>query len=150
MNKSILLIVLIFLDLITKYYFSTNLLLNETIKLNNYVELIYIQNFGISFGLFSEILPTWFINMIGLIIVIFLFYLISLSNSKLERIAFFIIIIGAVSNILDRIINGYVVDFIVIHYKSFYWPAFNFADMYITLGIIMLIITFFKKTKNEL
>ena len=150
MNKSILLIVLIFLDLITKYYFSTNLLLNETIKLNNYVELIYIQNFGISFGLFSEILPTWFINVIGLIIVIFLFYLISLSNSKLERIAFFIIIIGAVSNILDRIINGYVVDFIVIHYKSFYWPAFNFADMYITLGIIMLIITFFKKTKNEL
>ena len=71
------------------------------------------------------------------------------SFKRLEKLAYFIIIIGAMSNILDRIINTYVVDFISLHYDNFYWPAFNFADIYITIGIIMLIISFFIKSKKQ-
>ena len=56
-------------------------------------------------------------------------------------------IIGALSNIIDRLINSYVVDFILLHYENFYWPAFNLADIYITIGIIMLVMSFFIKSK---
>ena len=70
------------------------------------------------------------------------------SNKILEKLAYFVIIIGALSNITDRAINSYVVDFISIHYKNYYWPAFNLADIYITIGIIMLIMSFFIKSKE--
>ena len=67
------------------------------------------------------------------------------SNDKFEKIGLFIIIGGALSNILDRLIHGYVIDFISIHYNKFYWPAFNLADIYITIGILMIIFNIFKK-----
>ena len=71
------------------------------------------------------------------------------SEKTSEKTAYFIIIIGAIANILDRIINSFVVDFISIHYKGFYWPAFNLADIYITIGIIMLITSFFKVSEEN-
>ena len=55
----------------------------------------------------------------------------------------------AISNILDRAINGYVVDFILIHYENYFWPAFNLADIYITIGIIVLIMTFFIRSEED-
>ena len=54
-------------------------------------------------------------------------------------------LLKTVSNILDRLIHGYVIDFISIHYNKFYWPAFNLADIYITIGILMIIFNIFKK-----
>ncbi len=53
----------------------------------------------------------------------------------------------ALANIVDRMINGYVIDFINFHLHEFYWPAFNFADIYITVGIIMIIVNMLKKLK---
>ena len=52
-------------------------------------------------------------------------------------------------NIIDRFLNTYVVDFISLHYNNYYWPAFNLADIYISIGIIMLLLTFFLNTKDE-
>ena len=60
------------------------------------------------------------------------------STDYLEEFGLLIILSGAISNIIDRIYNGYVVDFIYIHYKDFYWPAFNFADIYITIGFLII------------
>ena len=61
-----------------------------------------------------------------------------------------LIIIGAISNIGDRLINNYVLDFILFHYNQYYWPAFNFADIYISIGIIIIIIQSFKIFKTRL
>ena len=71
------------------------------------------------------------------------------SKDLIEQWGLFIIITGALANILDRIINGYVIDFIYLHLNKFYWPAFNFADIYITIGIIMIIISMLNKIKNN-
>ena len=120
----------------------------ESIELNNFLDLIYIQNFGVSFGLLSGYVPYYTLIIIGLLIILLIYYLMIISKKKLEQQAYFIIIIGALSNIIDRAINTYVVDFILIHYKGFYWPAFNLADIYITIGIIMLIISFFIESKE--
>ena len=128
---------------------KNNLNLNQIIELNKFLDLVYVQNFGVSFGLFSGIVSHWFLVIIGLLIVLLIYYLMISSKKKSEKLAYFIIIIGAISNILDRIINTYVVDFILIHYKNYYWPAFNLADIYITIGIIMLIISFFKISEEN-
>ena len=72
------------------------------------------------------------------------------SSDIIEEWGLLLIITGALANIIDRSINGYVIDFIYLHYDSFYWPAFNIADIYITIGIMMIILNViinFKKRK---
>ena len=88
--------------------------------------------------------------IIGLLITLFIIYLYFLSISILEKWSYLLIIAGAVSNIVDRIINGYVLDYLYFHYKDFYWPAFNFADIYITIGVFMIIIKIFKDMRNNI
>ena len=149
MRKVLIFIILIGFDLITKYFVKKNLNLNQSIKLNEFLDLVYVQNYGVSFGFLSNKLPYWFFVLVGLIIALIIFYLMIIATKKIEKYAYFIIILGAMGNILDRFINTYVVDFISLHYNNYYWPAFNLADIYITIGIIMLILTFFLNTKDE-
>ncbi len=149
MNKILILILFLFFDLFSKYIVKNKLELNQSIKLNNFIDIVYVQNYGVSFGMLSGIVSYWFLIFIGLLIVFLIIYLMFVSNKKSEKLAYFIIIIGAISNISDRAINTFVVDFISIHYNSHYWPAFNLADIYITIGIIMLIISFFKVTEEN-
>ena len=72
------------------------------------------------------------------------------SSNKFEKLGVLLVIAGAISNILDRIINNYVLDFIYLHYKDFYWPAFNFADIYISVGIVIIVIESCKIYKTRL
>ena len=146
MIKITVFIFLILLDLITKFLIQNFLSLNQSIKINEYLDLVYVQNFGVSFGLFSGYVSHWILIFIALIVVILVFYLFIKSDKQLEKLAYFLIIIGAFGNILDRLLNTYVVDFISFHYGSFYWPAFNLADIYITIGIIMLLTSFLNKS----
>ena len=149
MIKLFIFFFLIFFDLFSKFLVKNKLELNQSIELNNFFDLVYVQNYGVSFGILSGLISHWFLICIGLIVTLLVVYLMFISNKKSERLAYFIIIIGAISNILDRTINTYVVDFISIHYNELYWPAFNFADIYITIGIIMLIISFFKVSEEN-
>ena len=146
MIKTTVFIFLTLLDLLTKFLIQNNLSLNHSIKINKYLDLVYVQNYGVSFGLFSGYVSHWILIFIALIVVILIFYLFITSDKQLEKLAYFLIIIGAFGNILDRLLNTYVVDFISFHYGSFYWPAFNLADIYITIGIIMLLTSIFNKS----
>ncbi len=148
MNSFFILVFFVFCDLITKFIIKNNFLLNESIKINQFLDLIYVQNYGVSFGLFSGLVSYWILVIVGLLVTVLIYYMMIRSKKRLERLAYFIIIIGALSNILDRIINSYVVDFISLHYNNFYWPTFNLADIYITIGIIMLITSFFIKSEE--
>jgi len=102
------------------------------------MDITHLHNYGIAFGLFSGISPPWFIAFISAILIIIVFWMFRISN-PLEKWGFLFIITGAVSNLGDRIINDYVLDFIYMHYNNFYWPAFNFADIYITIGVLIII-----------
>ena len=61
------------------------------------------------------------------------------SENIIEKWALIMVIAGGISNIFDRMINGYVIDFVYLHYKNMYWPAFNFADIYISIGIAIFL-----------
>ena len=142
MKKYLFIILLIILDFVTKRIVFNYLNLNSFITITSILDLTHIHNYGILFGFFSGIIPPWLIVIIGSIITVIVVYLMTKASSVIEEWGLVLIIAGALSNIFDRAINNYVLDFIYLHYKDFYWPAFNFADIYITLGVLMILINF--------
>ena len=137
--KILIVFLLILADIFSKYYVFKLIDLNNFIELAYFLDLTHIHNFGISFGLFSGKVHPWIFILLGILITILIFLMMMKSEKTIERWGFTIIISGAISNIIDRSINGYVIDFIYIHYNEFYWPAFNFADIYITVGILLIL-----------
>ncbi len=149
MTKIFILILLVSFDIVTKNLVFNYIDLYDFIPILFFLELTHIHNFGVSFGFLSGIVSPWTLIFIGLLVVGFITYLMINSKDLLEKWGLFIIISGALSNIIDRIINGYVIDFIYLHISNFYWPAFNFADIYISIGILMVIINIINKFKNN-
>lgn len=70
------------------------------------------------------------------------------DKSKSESLGLALILGGALGNLLDRIAHGYVIDFILVYYKEWYWPAFNIADSAICIGVTLLIPSLFKKNDS--
>ena len=143
-----LIIFIFFLDRYSKTFILNNL--NENlVYINDFINFDLIWNTGIGFGFLSSS-STLIYNTISIIvgiIVIFLI-LISLKSDKFDKIAFSLIIGGALGNFYDRIFFKAVPDFIDIHYGNFHWFTFNIADIFITIGVICLIIKgFFIKDK---
>ncbi len=147
LKKIVIFSTLVSLDLFSKYLVFNYIDLYKFIKINTFFDITHIHNFGISFGLFSETIPAVFLIIIALLVVFFIIYLLLNAKDFLEYWGLFIIICGAIANIIDRFANGYVIDFIYIHINQYYWPAFNFADIYISVGIIMILLNMLKKLK---
>ncbi len=150
MIKFFIFFVLVAFDLLSKKIVFDSIDLHTFISLTFFLDLTHIHNFGISFGLFSGLISPWLLIILGLLVVGFIFYLMKSASDMFEEWSLLIIISGALSNIIDRIFNGYVIDFIYFHYKDFFWPAFNFADIYITIGIIMIVINILRKINNSI
>ena len=98
------------------------------------------MNEGVAFGLFAFD-DNFFYNLVtGFIIVIILILIFFIRKTKgIEKYSFLIILAGALGNVFDRFLYSAVPDFIDIHYQNFHWFIFNVADIFITLGVILLI-----------
>ena len=150
MKKYLFIILLIILDFVTKRIVFNYLNLNSFITITSILDLTHIHNYGILFGFFSGIIPPWLIVMIGSIITVIVIYLMTKASSVIEEWGLVLIIAGALSNIFDRAINNYVLDFIWLHYDEFYWPAFNLADIYITIGVLIILYQAIRNYKNKI
>lgn len=134
--------VLLFLDQFSKNYFIKNLkfFYGYQIKITSFLSIVYTWNYGISFGFFSEYRQ--YSNLAFLIlnisITLYFCFLVRKSTAKMEISSYLLIICGAVGNIIDRIYRGAVFDFIKFHYNEYYFPVFNFADSYISIGAFLL------------
>ena len=147
----LLLITVVFiLDRISKLEIIDKQINNNVIYVNDFINFELIWNTGIGFGLLSSSSSLIYNLITALIggIIIFLIYLL-VSLKFLDKILFSIIIGGALGNVYDRIVYYAVPDFIDIHYKNFHWFTFNIADIFITVGILLLILkdVFFKHEK---
>lgn len=129
-------------DQLTKYLALQYLAPDRIIKVFPFFNLVYVENRGTVFGMFKEIGSVFFIP-VGLIVTVFLIYL-CFKDPK-NQIVYSLIIAGALGNIIDRLIYGHVIDFIDLHAGGIHWPAFNIADMAITLGIVLFIYRSLKK-----
>ena len=132
------------LDLYTKtIVFSADF---SVLKICNILNIVKVENYGISFGLFasSTIFIKKLIVIFNIVVCLCLFYLLS-SKSNYRKpnvflVAISMIISGAIGNVYDRIKFGYVRDFIDCHIFDKHWPAFNVADSCICIGVGLWII----------
>ena len=138
------------IDLISKQiiYYSINL--NSFLAVTSFLDIAHIHNFGISFGFFSGTFSPWIFILVGIIVTGVILYMLMKSTNHMEKWGLTAIIAGALSNIADRTLNGYVIDFIYFHYKDFFWPAFNFADIYISLGICVIVLHLLKDLNKRI
>ena len=146
-NKAYFYILSIFIALIdqfTKYLITYNYNLFENKDLIIF-KLDFVKNYGAAFNIFygSRI----FLSIISIIFSIILIYLIFRNNttSYLELYSYSFILGGSVGNGIDRIINGFVIDFINLNYINF--PIFNIADISINIGFILITYSLFKKSR---
>ena len=111
-----------------------------SIFINDYLNLDLIWNTGISFGLLSQNANIYYhlISLVVFSVIIFLIYLV-IKATFIEKILYSLILGGAIGNLSDRLIFFAVPDFIDFHINNFHWFTFNIADIFITLGIILII-----------
>ena len=137
-------ILVILLDQFTKYQASQILVLHEPRAIITGFNLTLMHNTGAAFSFLSQAggWQRWFfIGLGGIIGFGILIWMLGLPQDKRWLAAALALILGgALGNMWDRIVQGYVVDFIEVYYRGWYWPAFNIADSAITIGAIMLVI----------
>jgi signal peptidase II len=147
-NKYYLITLLIIVvDHLTKWLVRAQLSVQGRIELiPGYLRLKYAENSGVAFGYFDTVHSAWkpyILAAMAVLAVIIIFLYSSRSSSKrvLLQTALAITTGGILGNFFDRIVRGYVVDFIEFHIRnSFYFPSFNVADSAITIGIALLLI----------
>ena len=140
-----------FLDRLSKIYVIQldNNNLGSDIFNSAYLNVILIWNKGIAFGLFSFD-ESHLYNILTLLISIIVIILIimSLKSQGFKRYSLLMIVGGALGNLHDRIFSNAVPDFIDFHIGNFHWFIFNVADIFITMGVFLLIMLEFKYNKN--
>ncbi len=136
--------VIIVLDLWTKQIATESLALYRPIEVTSWLNMTLAHNYGAAFSFLSDAggWQRWlFTGLASVVTVVLVVWLLRLpANEKLTAAALSLVIGGAVGNLIDRIMNGYVVDFIDVFYQGHHWPAFNLADSAITGGVILLLV----------
>ena len=145
----IVILILTIIDQIIKYLVVSNISIgSKKIIIDNFLKFIYIRNTGAAFGILSG-------NIIFLIFitVLLIFYIVNEMkkniNNNLSLLSFSLILSGALGNLIDRVVRGYVVDYISFTLFNREMSVFNLADTYITIGVILLIYIVIKEGKNE-
>lgn len=136
--------VIFFIDRFSKIVVINNYT-NSVHYVNDFINFDLIWNIGIGFGFFSTD-SSIFYNLISIIIglIIIALFLILLTANRFEKYIYSIIIGGALGNFYDRLVYNAVPDFIDLHYANFHWFTFNIADIFISVGVIFLILSGFK------
>lgn len=134
------------LDQGSKLYVDSRLALYDTRALiPGFFDLHYIRNTGAAFGFLSRAdahfrVPFFIgVSLVATAILLYLFHRFRRADRWLP-IAFSLVLGGALGNLIDRIRLGEVIDFFYVHYKSFHWPAFNVADVAISVGVFLLVL----------
>ncbi|WMY96707.1 MAG: signal peptidase II [Arsenophonus sp.] len=133
-----------FIDIFTKKIIFNNFELYSYIKLMPYLNITYVRNYGVAFSFLAH-QKTWefyFFVLIAIIICIILILIMYYQEikKKINNIAYSIIIGGALGNLYDRIVYGFVIDFIDFHINNLHWPIFNIADIAICIGAGLIIL----------
>lgn len=137
------------LDILTKQLVINLMIENQSIALiKNFFSITYAKNTGVAFSFLEGNVPL-IIIITSIIILLILKYIKETVQNKYEIICYGLIIGGAIGNLIDRIIYGYVIDFLDFNLFGYPFPIFNIADTAIVIGIFSLIIlSFIEKDKQ--
>tara|TARA_Y100001970_G_scaffold294370_1_gene451907 strand:- start:7710 stop:8177 length:468 start_codon:yes stop_codon:yes gene_type:complete len=114
----------------------------QVLRVFEFLNLVPVENRGISFGLFqsSGEIGRWVISIFSILVVICIFFWLRRDKRKFPSFCFGMIVGGALGNVIDRLRQGWVIDFIDFYVQDWHWPAFNLADTFIVLGACLLLI----------
>lgn len=142
----VLVIVLLGIDLLLKYLVSTYLTTVNII--DNFFSLTYVLNDGAAFSLFAN--RIYLLILIAIICLFFIIY--ELKNNLDDRmlsIGYSLVLAGLLGNFLDRLIDGYIIDYLSFKILGYNYPIFNFADILIVVGIVIVIIKEILKERGK-
>ncbi len=144
--------VIFFLDRLTKIFIiqlDKNSLGSDIFN-STYLNIVLIWNKGIAFGLFS-FNESYLYDILSLIIsiIVVILVIMSLKSEGFKRYSLLMIVGGALGNLHDRIFFNAVPDFIDFHVRNFHWFIFNVSDIFITLGVISMIVLEIADNKNK-
>ena len=133
----------VILDQGTKLAVDGTMQLYQSIRILPYFNLTYVHNTGAAFSFMRQAggWQRWFFAGLAIAIsIVIAFWLARLQKHEvLLAAALSLILGGAVGNLIDRLVYGYVIDFLDVYYRGWHWPAFNIADSAITLGVALML-----------
>lgn len=143
---------IVFLDHLAKWYFDRWLELGESVVvIPGFWNFTLVYNRGAAFGMLAGLDDFWRIALFGAIALIAFILCAQLARhgSGAERLAATAIAGGALGNLIDRLGWGYVIDYVDWHYAGWHWPAFNIADVAISLGAVIYIGTLWRAHRRQ-
>lgn len=135
-------IVFFIVDQAIKYFISSKMILNQyTVVVKNFFNITYVHNTGAAFSLFDN--ARIFLIIIGILaVIIFTCYIFKIKNlNDFDMFTHSLVLGGILGNLFDRIIHGYVIDYISLNLFGYHFPIFNFADICIVVGVILIFIS---------
>jgi len=136
-------LIVILIDQFTKTLILGTFQLNDSHTVTSFFNVVRVHNTGAAFSFLAGAggWQRWFFVGLGAAAALFIVWMLrSHSGQRLFSGALALILGGALGNVIDRLMHGYVVDFIQVHYQSSYFPSFNVADSAITVGAVCLIL----------
>jgi signal peptidase II len=122
------------------------------VSVSPFLDLVYVHNPGVSYGLFVQEGRLWQYFWVGFAVLAVLalaFWLARLTSERLVAVSLGLIMGGALSNAIDRIVMGGVADFFSFHAFGFYWYVFNIADAAIVAGVLCLLYDSLRPSRNR-
>lgn len=150
-RKSLLILfLLIALDQLSKFVISSKMTVGQSLEIvPGFFNLTYLRNTGAGFSLF-EGQRSFFLIITVLAIAIFVHQWKRCNENKiLEKTSYLILIAGTMGNFIDRLLFGSVVDFLDFYLGNNHFPVFNFADILLTLGVLLLLFISWKGGQNN-
>jgi len=145
--------VVLLVDQCTKLLADAMLVLHQQVAVIPYLALFKAYNPGAAFSFLSDASgwQRWFFVVLAMIVItVLLVWLRRLSATETATsLALALILGGAAGNLIDRLVYGYVIDFIDVYVGSWHWPAFNIADMAISVGAFLLLLDAFRGNKQH-
>ena len=140
-------LLLITLDLISKVLAEQYLEFGQSVPLIPILDFLLVYNSGIAFSILdiNNKMLSFGLSILGLLIVVYLNALYRVQESSIYQLTFILIISGAMGNILDRLVDGVVTDFLYLHIGNISFFVFNLADAFISIGAVLFFIMEFKK-----
>ncbi|MCI6271774.1 MAG: signal peptidase II [Erysipelotrichaceae bacterium] len=149
LKEFVLLVLFLFIDQITKFIVSTNLNIYEPIVvIKNFFNITYAQNTGAAWSIFEG--KTIVLTIVSFVVSCAMIYWLfkNKNETKIVRFSVLLMLSGAIGNFIDRLLLGYVIDFLDFYIFGYDFPIFNIADSLLCIGVgILLLSTFFEKEK---
>ena len=143
--------VVVLADQFTKILILGEFQLGDVHRITSFFDLVRAHNFGAAFSFLNHAAGSqrWFFLGLGLVAAGFIVWMLRRhGHQKLFAWSLTLILGGALGNVIDRVIHGYVVDFIQVHAGSWYFPAFNVADSAISIGAVMLVLDELRRVRR--